>query len=87
MLDKCAASLDNKIVGSGGKKLYIKEQLAKKIVSKIKSHLPQKCSDCKGNYTVELEATPLFSCFYCSSPSHDCDPLTELRVVWFKPLV
>ena len=81
MLEKCAASLVMKTLSTSGKKLYVKDQLVKKIVAKIKSHLPQSCSDCKEVYTVELEVSPPFSCFFCSSASHDCDAITKLHAV------
>ena len=79
-LENCANELKIKITKEDGKKLYKKGALIRKILLKIKAHLPQQCAECNETFTVNLDTSPLFSCFKCLSPSHDCEKLMKCHV-------
>ena len=80
-LEKCASALSVKIIGDDGKKLYNKGPLTRKIVMKIKAHLPRECGHCNQIYSADLGAPQLFSCCSCMAPSHNCEDISKLHEI------
>ena len=58
-LEICAKELGIIILQDDGRKLYKKGALIRKILRKIKAHLPQQCVECDESYCVELKAVPM----------------------------
>ena len=54
-----------------------KPKVASILLNKLKSLLPQKCEECKGEYSLPLDDNEQASrkyCFICCTPSHTCNP-------------
>ena len=92
-LDKCAANIKVKTKTDEGKKIYGKNALIKAILTRIEAHFPQTCGECDARYGLDLNETPLFSCYHCTKPSHNCRTFQDwkslmpskspLGFVWF----
>ena len=72
-LNSCAEDLRIQTKSQDGKKLFNKGSLVLEIISKIETLFPQKCTECKSSYVVELKDTPYHNCYLCKKPSHDCE--------------
>ena len=82
----CAEILRIKCENNSGKK-FNKADLIRKIVSRIDSMMPGKCSQCSESYRMELNEIPLFTCHICSRGSHSCDSVREFRASLPKDLI
>ena len=78
-LEQCASAMSIKIKKEDGKKLFNKALLIRKVLLKIKAHLPHQCVECKEEYTVGLCESPLFTCYQCMKPSHNCETLARFN--------
>ena len=85
-LECCAAALKIKTKDEDGKKLFNKVGLTEAIVLKIKSHLPLSCRNCKEEYSLSLDESPLFQCHKCKAPSHNCEDIENIRRVFPEDL-
>ena len=68
------------IPSTNGKKRPCKnrETLSHRIIKKIESLFPARCSDCLEMYQPDVEDTPIFTCWSCYRHSHNCGVINEL---------
>ena len=55
-----------------------RETLSHRIIKKIESLFPSRCSDCFTAYQPDFEDSPIFTCWSCYRHSHNCDVISEL---------
>ena len=65
----------------GGARLFNKNKLGlvQAIVQKINAHLPHSCASCELEYALKLDDVPLFLCYKCGVPSHDCEEVKKIK--------
>ena len=68
ILEQCTEFLNTELAGNVGNKLFTKETLVARIILAIKALLPTKCSECRCQYTIEIQSavTPMFHFHMCN---------------------
>ena len=75
LLEHSAEAILIKTKDDRGKKLYNKTSL----VRKIEALLPTHCNECQIKYSIKLGVAPLFTCYNCFKPSHDCEVVKQFH--------
>ena len=79
LLEHSAEAILIKTKDDRGKKLYKKTSLVRKIIMKIEALLPTHCNECQIKYSIKLGVAPLFTCYNCFKPSHDCEVIKQFH--------